>query len=243
MRIIFSRKGFDSSSGGCPSPIIDGHPVSLPIPTTHRSETTYDLLGLGDIVERQTHGRIARDHLCHEDPVFAGDRCAFGQTSAAQSHLSGHGVNVGDVFLFFGLFSDEATGERHHRIYGFLKVEAVTFLGAEPSIEDQPAGFPRRHPHTIGQWNENNTLYLGEGVLCHSAPDELRLTQPGGPLSVWRTPSWLRGAGLTYHGKEDRWLTSNRLKAVARGQEFITDIGTENEPQRWLEAAIKAIKI
>jgi hypothetical protein len=33
MRIIFSRKGFDSSSGGVPSPIFpDGRMLSLPIP-------------------------------------------------------------------------------------------------------------------------------------------------------------------------------------------------------------------
>ena len=242
MRVIFSRKGFDSSSGGCPSPIIDGHPVSLPIPTSHRSETTYGVLGLGDIVERQTNGRIARDHLCHEDPMFAGGRCAFGQTSAAQSHLSRHGVKVGDVFLFFGLFSDEVTGERHHRIFGFLKIAAVRSLGAQPDTKNKTTGFPRRHPHTIGRWNINNTLYLGEGELCRTAPDELRLTQRGGPLSVWEMPSWLREVGLTYHGNEDRWLAPDRLKIVARGQEFIADVGTSSEPQRWLKMVMKSIK-
>ncbi len=34
MRIILSRKGFDSSNGGCPSPILpDGTLLSLPIPS------------------------------------------------------------------------------------------------------------------------------------------------------------------------------------------------------------------
>lgn len=33
MRVIFSRKGFDSAAGGCPSPIVEGKPISLPIPT------------------------------------------------------------------------------------------------------------------------------------------------------------------------------------------------------------------
>ncbi len=242
MHIIFSRKGFDSGSGGCPSPIIDGCPVSLPIPTSHRSETTYDQLGLGDIVERLTRARVTRDHLCHEDPMFAGDRCAFGQTGVAQSHLSRYGVGVGDIFLFFGLFSDEATGERHHRVFGFLSVRKVTTLGPRPSIEDDPAGLPRRHPHTIGEWNKNNTLYLGEGALCRSASDELRLTQVGGPLSVWQTPIWLREVGLTYHGRDDRWLAADRLKVVARGQEFVAHIGSDDEPQKWLQAVIGAIK-
>ena len=34
MKIILSRKGFDSSNGGCPSPIMpDGTLLSMPIPT------------------------------------------------------------------------------------------------------------------------------------------------------------------------------------------------------------------
>ena len=33
MKIILSRKGFDTTSGGCPSPILpDGTLLSLPIP-------------------------------------------------------------------------------------------------------------------------------------------------------------------------------------------------------------------
>jgi hypothetical protein len=135
MRIVFSRKGFDSASGGCPSPIIDGRPISLPIPTKRRSETTYDHLGVGDIVERVTRGRITGAHLCHEDPMFAEGRCAFGQTGAAQSHLSKHGVGAGDVFVFFGLFSEEGTGVRHHRVFGFLKIEEVTALGSLPTSQ------------------------------------------------------------------------------------------------------------
>lgn len=74
LRIIFSRKGFDTGSGGAPSPIIDGRPVSLPIPTKRRSMISYEDLGLGD------------DHLCHEYPMFIGDRCAFGQCSTAFRH-------------------------------------------------------------------------------------------------------------------------------------------------------------
>jgi hypothetical protein len=53
MRIIFSRKGFDSASGGTRSPIIDGVPYGLPIPTDkYPSETTYGHLSLGDRVSQ-----------------------------------------------------------------------------------------------------------------------------------------------------------------------------------------------
>jgi Nucleotide modification associated domain 3 len=33
VRVIFRRKGFDSAAGNAPSPIIDGEPISLPIPS------------------------------------------------------------------------------------------------------------------------------------------------------------------------------------------------------------------
>ena len=242
MDIVFSRKGFDSGSGGYPSPIVKGRPISLPIPTERRSETTYDKLGLGDMVERITRGKITGDHLCHEDPMFADGRCAFGQTGAAQSHLSNQGVSVGDVFVFFGLFSDEATGEPHHRIYSFLNVQKTLTLGSQPKNNDVLAGFPRRHPHTIGEWNENNTLYVGEGVCCRSASNELRLTKFGNPVSVWQTPPWLRQAGLSYHGREERWLGHDMLRSVGRGQEFVANIDAYPAAHEWLDQIIAEIK-
>jgi hypothetical protein len=88
MRIIFSRKGFDSAAGRAPSPIIDGEPIGLPIPTMRRSDSTYGLIGLGDVVAHITKGRLGADDLCHEDPMFHEGRCAFGQTGAAQAHLA-----------------------------------------------------------------------------------------------------------------------------------------------------------
>jgi hypothetical protein len=54
MRIIFSRKGFDSAAGKAPSPIMEGEPISLPIPTERRSETSYRLAGIREIVEHVT---------------------------------------------------------------------------------------------------------------------------------------------------------------------------------------------
>ena len=58
MKLIFSRKGLDSEAGGAPSPIVDGRPVSLPIPYDRNAATTYDDLGLGDlVVRRPSEGR------------------------------------------------------------------------------------------------------------------------------------------------------------------------------------------
>ena len=97
MKIIFSRKGFDSASGGAPSPIYEGRPISIPIPYAVRSETTYGDLGLGAVVEWLTKGSLTRTSFCHQDPMFEGRRCAFGQVEASQGHLENNGVGVGDV--------------------------------------------------------------------------------------------------------------------------------------------------
>jgi hypothetical protein len=242
MRIIFSRKGFDSSAGRSSSPIIDDVPVSLPIPTKHRSETSYRLAGLADVVERATKGRICADDLCHEDPMFLAGRWAFGQTGAAQSHLEKNGVCVGDVFLFFGLFASQDHSDRHHRVFGYLQVEEVRRLGAQPSKEDGPEGFLRRHPHTIGEWNENNTLYLGAGAKARTAHPDLRLTKPGAQPSIRRVPSWLKSAGLTYHSNPARWAGNQELRIAARGQEFVTNIGDQAVPRKWLFAVRAAVE-
>lgn len=237
MRIVLSRKGFDTGSGGTASPIINGRPISLPIPTHHRSATTYHDIGLGDIVENVTRGKITRDRLCHHDPMFIDGQSLFGQCGAAQSHLRNRGVGIGDVFLFFGLFDDERTGERHHRIFGYMRVEEML----APTI-DLLVGLDRPHPHTLGQWNDNNTIYKGAGETANSDVDTLRLTQPGGPLCYWAVPGWLKRIGLSYHGKPQRWVENDRLNVVARGQEFVADIGNDSAAHDWLDLTIEAIR-
>jgi hypothetical protein len=127
MKIILSRKGFDSSTGGFPSPIIvengsveDGILLSLPIPVTEKQEKkkekgiSYNKLrykgkSLGTIVQQFTHRQFKQAHL---DPDLDKDRYerkkgwkpVFGQTGAAQTYLKNRGVGESDLFLFFGWF-------------------------------------------------------------------------------------------------------------------------------------------
>lgn len=240
MRIVFSRKGFDSTAGGAPSPIVDGRPISLPIPASHSSTTTYADLGHGALVESATRGRLTGRSLCHDDPLFAEGYCWFGQCDAAQGHLRKQGVGLGDVFVFFGLFVDEATGERHHRIFGYMRVachgtpEAVRLSSAwrEP---------PRAHPHLAGTWNHTNTLYHGPGHVAQHASPALRLTRAGGPLNRWTIPSWLARTGLTYHDKPERW-NDGELDSARRGQEFVAHVGDDAEALDWLARVIAEIE-
>jgi Nucleotide modification associated domain 3 len=180
-------------------------------------------------------------------------RC-FGMTDALLARLAQHnphlakqGVGSGDVFLFFGLFAELASNDRHHRIFGYLNVEKVVKIGAQPS-SDELEGTPRRHPHTIAKWDSdekrwdpNNTIYLGRGRKAKKAHEALRLTKPGGPPSHWVVPDWLRETGLTYHQNTLRWADDRGLRVVGRGQEFVADVGDRPEAKKWLEGLIVAI--
>jgi hypothetical protein len=117
--------------------------------------------------------------------MFSNGRWAFGQTGAAQTHLATNGVGLGDVFLFFGLFASRDGTGRHHRIFGYMQVDEVRPLGARPSENDNATGFLRRHPHTIGDWEQNNCLYLGSGrgpgqhLLAFASVSRVRGPRPG----------------------------------------------------------------
>lgn len=126
MRLILSRKGFDSGWGGFPSPVLpDGRLYSFPIPdldglpygSLHVNErlSCADLMAqLGiETISYPQRGRIPVSQAgAHLDPDLdpgslarhPGWRPAFGQVAGAQTHLQGRGVGPGDVFVFYGWF-------------------------------------------------------------------------------------------------------------------------------------------
>jgi len=184
MKLILSRKGFDSSAGGVPSPLIDGRPISLPIPTGMPTPTRFCDLGneFAELVTDLTRGRIKADRPCHVDPDLGakalvrvpGWRGALGQVSAAQSHLSNNGVGVGDVFLFWGLFRSAArspggtwtyNGDSEHRLFGWLQIDEVLMVGEDPlpALDRHP--WLRSHPHLAPGWPSNNTVYVAREKL------------------------------------------------------------------------------
>ena len=73
MRLIFSRKGFDTQNGGVPSPILpDGRMCSLPIPDSSSqvrySDILWDDVSLGKVVSDLTGNRIRGTTRAHLDP-------------------------------------------------------------------------------------------------------------------------------------------------------------------------------
>lgn len=219
MRVIFSRKGFDSSAGGCPSPIIDGRPISLPIPTGMPTPFRYgDLPGdYGSLVEDLTKGKITRHSPCHLDPDIdasvlrrlPGWRGALGQAGAAQSHLFNCGVATGDLFLFWGLYRHAERrgrwsffGPPEHRLFGWLQIGEILDLGEDGSFATRKWQWLRDHPHVRGGWDRPNVLYVASQMLCLNGAGlglpgwgvfqgGFRLTANGSSPSIWSVPDWL----------------------------------------------------
>ena len=131
VKIIFSRKGFDSRNGGVASPIFpDGRMRSLPIPDKNDkvnfekvkcdlTDLGYRATGLGSLVQdltfkpRKSERGVKGTDTCHLDPDLirsdlthrkTGWLPMFGQGNAACAHLLNNGVREGDLFLFFGWF-------------------------------------------------------------------------------------------------------------------------------------------
>lgn len=121
MKVILSRKGFDSANGGILSPIIDNRiMLSLPIPSKDRKkdtikyeELTCDGVGLDKILHDLGYDPKSQSDCCHLDPDLVEGRrkepvkdwCpAFGQINQAAGYLRNCHVEEGDLFLFFGNF-------------------------------------------------------------------------------------------------------------------------------------------
>ena len=150
MKIILSRKGFDSSSGGQPSPIMpDGTLLSLPIPSDEDLDNKYSTISWNDmsyyeiIRSLNPRSKINNESHCHLDPDLRGcvrDResgwkPAFGQISSPLTLLRNNDVSIGDLFLFFGWFkATEIVNGRLvykknapdlHIIYGYIQVGEI----------------------------------------------------------------------------------------------------------------------
>ncbi|MBZ9673794.1 hypothetical protein [Mesorhizobium sp. ES1-3] len=191
MKIIFSRKGFDSSAGGVPSPIVGGRPISLPIPLELKHSRYQDLRDpTPELVVDLTHGRHSAKSYCHLDPDIDPSatravrpkswRGAVGQVGAAQSHLRRQGVGPGDLFLFWGLFQhvSRANGrwryEGHpmHLIFGWLEIDEAHLVGNRGADLINRHSWLSNHPHVRPGWERwsshersNNTVYIASERL------------------------------------------------------------------------------
>jgi hypothetical protein len=184
MKVIVSRKGFDSAAGGVASPILsDGTMLSLPIPdktsTIKYEDITLHGHPLGRVVSDLTKGKVTATFGAHLDPDLVagaiprhvGWRPLFGQCDAEQRVLEREGVGPGDLFLYFGWFRQaELRGGQFqyvrgapdmHVLWGWLQIGASYKVGA-----DMVPWWAEYHPHVArsGDW-KFNTVYQSAEVL------------------------------------------------------------------------------
>ena len=188
MRLILSRKGFDSGSGGCPSPILPGGTMlSLPIPDKSSGipyrELEYRGVNIGRLIVDLTGDARRFRHYAHLDPDIDRDvyprakgwRPLLGQTGAAQGHLrnperagwrslpflrtvSPSGVHEWPLAL-------RQAGPPPCTCYGAGCKSAKSTAWTPSSTMHCPGA--RYHPHFQGRRGANNTIY--------TAANELRL--------------------------------------------------------------------
>ncbi len=233
-KLILSRKGFDSGSGGCPSPIFpDGTMFSLPIPS--RDHERFDDLQHGDVniasvVAGITSGRMNGRDQTHLDPDLNFDtyryrksraawqqwRGMFGQTGIAQGHLDKQGVGAGDVFLFFGLYrrvEKTVQGWRFvrgapelHVLWGWLQVDEKRRVA---DIGPYQLAWARHHPHLFGGYRgDKNTIYAASLSLDLGIDDDQRGIAGWGVFPKFDQRlvlTYLNGAGVS-QWRLPRWF-------------------------------------
>ena len=286
MKLILSRKGFDSQSGGCPSPIFpDGTLYSLPIPGCYSKIKYRDIrhgdTNIGKVVKdltrrRKPKNRIGSKSRAHLDPDInhvayprqEGWQPLFGQSGAAQGHLDNQGVQIGDLFLFFGLFQkiEKVSGRWHfvkdaprqHILWGWLQIGEIHKVD-NLAKDELPWTCYHPHRHLSRDKDPTNTLYiascglhLGDGSIAQGAGcylkfhERLVLTNPNGSgVTDWRLPRCFYpdngNSPLTYHPKLDRWRHDDRytyLQSASRGQEFVLDLDQYPDVTDWLMESI-----
>lgn len=195
MKVILSRKGFDSGYGGFPSPILpNGEMLSIPIPVTEDSiryddlkvdfdlsyeKLMYDLYG--NTIKIEGEGKYPLEKLsCHLDPdlrSFSYNRKTswkglFGQAGSSQSHLVNQGVGIGDMFLFFGWFRKTIlVGDKYvfdKKCKGFQAIYGYLQVGEKHPINSMDASeWMKYHPHVKRgiEAKDNDCVYVASSRL------------------------------------------------------------------------------
>ena len=195
MKIILSRKGFDSSVGGHANPILpDGRMISLPIPSSldrldYAELCPIDGRSYAQIIDELGAGARIDGKGAHLDPDLIksirprkpGWRPTLGQIGQAAGHLKNQRIGEGDLFLFYGWFRKTELDEggrlrfkKHrgmHALYGYLQVDRV--LNCREAA--QLPVWLQDHPHAVPERTKKptNTIYVAADRLVGNA------TQPG----------------------------------------------------------------
>lgn len=212
-KVILSRKGFDGTTGGKPSPIIDNKFVSLPIPRADSGDFYKNLM----FSSNESYLKVMKElgiklySEAHLDPDLQKTivnerpekwRGLFGQSGTSQGTLHNRNVGEGDIFLFFGWFKEAKKVDgiwRYslnvpdiHAIFGYLEVDRVLDIKARNSVPP----WTEYHPHIKGRkeyGKQRNSVYMATPTFS-SNPNK-----PG-----WGSFNYNRQLVLTKDGAENK---------------------------------------
>ena len=197
-------------------------------------------------------------------PRLPGWTAMFGQGGGPQTHLDNQGFDVGDLFLFYGWFrhTEKRNGrlrwrrpiEHLHVIWSYLVVGARWDI---PALLNAP-DWARDHPHVTDphRYGRSNVVWVAasedrrhlDPSLPNSAilrwDEELRLTAPGQPRSIWRLPHcfWPAGTSPRISGHTppafSRDASGVILRTKSPGQEYVT---TATDPiKQWIIEVLRS---
>lgn len=267
MKVILSRKGMDSQSGGIPSPIMpDGTLASLPIPDNTSGVAYADLRYQGQsyreiIHQLSPHFDFTKKPMCHLDPDIFRDikgrqdnwKPAFGQCDTSACHLDKKGVGIGDLFLFYGMFRQTECGSDGslkfvrnapiiHIIYGYMKVGEVLYNA------DEIKAYSPQHPHAVNLQRKYNRLYVPAEFGTFHYDEQLVLTKPGqSSRRLWVLPEFFADPNIEISWQGENHPISKdgdaELNSACRGQEFVITATTEeaeNNLLAWVDCLLQA---
>lgn len=191
MKVILSRKGFDSGYGGYPSIILPNNEmITLPIPSekeedfyykdlkTRNNLSLYEIMkSLNKNIKIGKNVLLTKNTKCHLDPDLCefsvsrevGWRGAFGQINAAQTVLENNNVKEGDLFLFFGWFNDVEKSANNYKFKkGSGKHTIFGYLQIDKIIypnKDEIPKWLKKHPHASSLKrlnNSTNCIYIAK---------------------------------------------------------------------------------
>jgi hypothetical protein len=258
MKVILSRKGFDSSAGGHPSPILpDGAMLSLPIPSS-RDSLSYDeiaapggrsfsnvlteLGGKAKVGKKGAH--LDPDLVRGARPRRKGWRPSLGQIGSASGHLRNQRVEPGDLFLFYGWFLPtdvilgklrfRSSADSFHAIFGYLQVGEIIRTAEGDGVPNWLSDHPHASEHRARK--RTNVFYVAAPRLSWDA------AMPGAGTFRLRSElvlskqgmSRFKDAEISYHTKE-AWR-DGYFKSYPRAQEYV--IAPNTKVATWARALI-----
>lgn len=267
MKVILSRKGFDSQYGGQASPILpDGTLLSLPIPqkddTIKFTELFNGQKSYYEIIRELNANNIQINPStkAHLDPDIRRScirrldnwKPIFGQAGAAQGHLRNQGVSENDLFLFFGWFkqtelingrlSYKIGSPDLHIIYGYLQVDNI--FGYGDTFPDCAIGHSHcapRHKNLV-----SNCIYVAKDNLSFNHDLKGADTLNFSKKLVLTKEGMTKGKWqlpdffreLNISYHTQNSFVNNYFKSADKGQEFV--IQADDRLTEWVKEILEA---